>query len=134
MALKFPDAYRETRANTLATRAGNAALLRIYSGSQPADADTAASGTLLAELTMATPSFAASSSEGVIAAGTISDDSSANNSGTAGWFRIVKSDGTTCVLDGSVSTSGAELNLVTTSITATQPVSVTSLTMTEGGA
>lgn len=134
MALKLPDAFRQTRADTWSTRAGNGALLRIYSGSQPADADTAASGTLLAELTCGSPFAAAASSEGVVTANAITQDSSANATGTAGWFRLVKSDGTTCVCDGSVGTSGADLNLVTTSITSGQPVQVTSFVITEGGA
>ncbi len=134
MALRLPDAYRETRGNTLPTRAGNAALLRIYSGTQPATADTAVGGTLLAELTMGTPSFGASDTEGVVTAGAITQDSSANATGTAVYFRIVQSNGTTCVLDGACGTSGAELNLVSTSITSGQPVQVTSLVWTEGHA
>jgi hypothetical protein len=35
-------------------------------------------------------------------------------------------------MDGNVGTSGSDLNLTTTSITATQPVSVTSFVITEG--
>lgn len=134
MALRLPDAFRETRANTWITKAGSAALLRIYTGSQPANADTAASGTLLAELTTASPMFPAASSEGVATASAITQDSSANNTGTAGWFRLVQSDGTTCVCDGSVGTSGEQLNLVSTSITSGQPVQVTSFVVTEGHA
>lgn len=132
--LKLPDAFRETRANTWVTKIGSAALLRIYSGSQPADADTAASGTLLAELTCASPFSAAATSEGVVTASAITQDSSANNSGTAGYFRLVKSDGTTVVCDGSVGTSGCDLNIITTTIVAGQPVQVTSFVITEGGA
>ncbi len=137
MALDFryPDALREIIANTLATRAGNAALLRIYSGTKPADADAAVGGgTLLAELTMGSPAFASSSSEGVIAANAITDDSSANASGTAAWFRVVQSNGTTPVCDGTVGTSGCDMNLVTVTIVATQPVSISSFTVTVGNA
>ena len=38
------------------------------------------------------------------------------------------------MLDGSVGTSGSDLNLTTTSIVATQPVSITSFVITEGNA
>lgn len=115
--------------DAITTAAGNAALLRIYDGTRPATGGSAT--TLLAELTCGTP-FAASASSGVLTLGSITQDSSANATGTATWFRIVKSDGTTHVLDGNVGTSGSDLNLTTTSIVATQPVSVTSFTITEG--
>ena len=51
--------------------------------------------------------------------------------GTATWFRWVTSGAAFC-FDGSISTSGSDLNLTTTAIVATQPVSVTSWTITEG--
>jgi hypothetical protein len=54
----------------------------------------------------------------------------ASNTGTAGWFRMWKADGTTAVLDGSVGTSGAQINLNTTSITSGVNVSITSGTIT----
>ena len=51
---------------------------------------------------------------------TVTPDSSADNSGTAQWFRVFKADGTTGVLDGSVTVTGGggEMTLNTTSITA----------------
>lgn len=135
MALKFPAAFRTTRAGTITTRAGNGALLRIYSGTRPADADTAPSGTLLAELTCGTP-FAPGASSGVLTANAITQDSSANNSGTATWFRLLDSAGTTTVTDGDVTATGGggDLQLVTTTVVAGQPVQVTSFVITEGGA
>ena len=129
MAIAYSTTLRNAMLDAITTAAGNAALLRIYDGSRPATGGTAT--TLLAELTCGTP-FAASASGGVLTLGSITQDSSANATGTATWFRIVKSDGTTHVLDGSVGTSGSDLNLTTTSITSTQPVSVTSFTITEG--
>ncbi len=128
MALGMATNLRNARLDAITTFAGNGALLRIYDGSRPATGGTAT--TLLAELTCGTP-FAAGASSGVLTLGSITQDSSANATGTATWFRIVKSDGTTHVLDGTVGTSGADLNLVSTSITATQPVQVTSFTITE---
>lgn len=130
MALAYEVAtLRNAMLDAITTRAGNAALLRIYDGTRPATGGTAT--TLLAELTCGTP-FAAGASGGVLTLGAITQDASANATGTATWFRIVKADGTTHVLDGNVGTSGSDLNLTTTSIVATQPVSVTSFTITEG--
>lgn len=134
MALKFPAAYRSTRADTFTTRAGNGAKLRIFSGTQPANADTALSGnTQLAELVAGTP-FAGSASSGVLTANSITQDSAADATGTATFFRLYQSDGVTVVCDGTVGTSGSDLNLTTTSIVSGQPVQVTSFVLTEGGA
>ena len=130
MALAYEAAtLRTAMVDAITTRAGNAALLRIYDGSRPATGGAAT--TLLAELTCCTP-FAAGASNGVLTLGAITQDASANASGTATWFRIVKADGTTHVLDGNVGTSGSDLNLTTTTIVVGQPVSVTSFVITEG--
>ena len=42
----------------------------------------------------------------------------------------MRGDATTWVIDGSVSTAGADMNLVTTTITAGQPVQITLFTLT----
>jgi choline-glycine betaine transporter len=131
MALAYDVSIRNAMLDAITTRAGSSALLRIYDGSRPATGGTAT--TLLAELTC-NATFAPSASSGVLTLNSITQDSSANATGTATWFRIVKSDGTTFVLDGSVGTSGSDLNLTTTSIVATQPVSITSFVITEGNA
>lgn len=105
--------------------------LRIYDGSQPTDADTAIGAqVLLAELRFNAAAFAAASN-GVATAGAITSDASADATGTATWFRALKSDGTTKMFDGSVGTSGCDLNLNTTSIVAGATVSVTSFTYTQ---
>lgn len=129
MALAYDSSIRNAMLDAITTRAGGSALLRIYDGTRPATGGTAT--TLLAELTC-NATFAAAASGGVLTLNAITQDASANATGTATWFRIVKSDGTTFVLDGNVGTSGSDLNLTTTSIVATQPVSVTSFTITEG--
>lgn len=128
MALAYATTLRNAMLDEITAAAGNAALLRIYDGSRPATGGSAT--TLLAELTCGTP-FAASAASGVLTLGSITQDSSANATGTATWFRIVTSGGT-FVLDGNVGTSGSDLNLTTTSIVSGQPVSVTSFTITEG--
>ena len=73
--------------------------------------------TLLAELTC-NATFAPSAALGKLTLNAIASDASANATGTATWFRIVKSDGSTLVCDGDVGTSGSDLNLNSTSITA----------------
>ncbi len=89
---------------------------------------TNASGTVLAELTFGTPAFGAAAT-GVATANAITPDSSANASGTAVAATIHKSDDTQ-MLDCSVSTSGADINLDNNVISATQEVGLDSLTVT----
>ncbi len=130
MALAYEAAtLRDAMLDAITTRAGNAALLRIYDGSRPATGGTAT--TLLAELTCGSP-FAGAAVNGVLTANAITQDSAANATGTATWFRIVQSDGSTHVMDGNVGTSGSDLNLTTNSIVQNQPVSVTSFVINEG--
>jgi len=114
--------------NALAALA-NTGYLRIYTATRPANADTAASGTLLAELRLNATAFGASSN-GVITANPITQDSSADNGGTAAWFRVLQSDGTTVLWDGEVGTTGCDLNLNSVTIGAGATVSVTALTHT----
>lgn len=130
MALAYSTTIRNGMLDFITSTVGGSALLRLYDGSRPATGGSAT--TLLAELTC-NATFAASASGGVLTLNAITQDSSANATGTATWFRIVTSGGTFCI-DGNVGTSGSDLNLTTTSIVATQPVSVSSFTITEGNA
>lgn len=110
----------------------NTGKLRIYSGTQPATVDTAlGAAVLLAELTFAATAFGAGSN-GVATAGTITGTSSAAASGTAAFFRLFQSDGTTAVCDGTVGLTGCDLNLNAVVIAAGAAVSVTSMTITQG--
>jgi hypothetical protein len=112
----------------------NSGLVRIYDGSQPATGDTAISGnTLLAELTLNATAFGAGSA-GVATANAITADASANNTGTASWFRVLDSGGvdvTDNVFDGSVGTASADMILNTVSIVSGANVSISAFTVTE---
>lgn len=133
MALQYSTAARNARADSgIATIIGNAGLLRVYTGGAPADCVTAATGTKLSEHTLGSP-FAPAASGGVQSP-TLPANVNALATGTAGYWRVYKSDGTTCVIQGGVGTSGADLNLNTLSIVSGGPVQVNSWTFTEGGA
>jgi hypothetical protein len=128
MALAYSTAVRNAMLDAITSAIGSSGLLRIYDGSRPATGGTAT--TLLAELAL-TATAAPGAASGVLTFSAITQDSSANATGTATWFRVTTSGGT-AVIDGSVGTSGSDLNLTTTSIVATQPVSVSSFVITEG--
>lgn len=130
MATQLANANRSRAADAVTARC-NTGYIRIYSGTQPTNADTALSGnTLLAELRFGATAFGAAVN-GVATANAITADSSADASGTASFFRVFESDGTTVVFDGSVGTSGANLNLNSTSISAGANVAISSLTYTQ---
>lgn len=107
----------------------NSGTMHIYNGTQPANANTAVtSQTLLVTVTFGATAFAAAAG-GVALANSITSGT-AVASGTATWFRCFESNGTTVVLDGSVGTSGCDLNLTTTTISSGGTVGITSFTLT----
>lgn len=131
------DNAAEAMCNALAALA-NSGTLKIYTGSQPTDANTAVGAqTLLGTLTFGATAFGSAASSGTggtnrkstATANTITGDTSADATGTAAWFRVLKSNGTTVVYDGSVGTSAADLILATTAITAGVDIEITSLTI-----
>lgn len=131
MALEFADTLANARALAITTArdaAVTAGKIRIYDGVRPAKGGTAT--TLLAELTFSDPSAAAAVA-GVLTANAITGDASADNTGTATWFRELDGDNV-FVIDGDVGTSGSDLNLNTVAIVAGLPVNITSYVNTEG--
>jgi len=134
MAIKFDTTTRNAMLDALIARVGTSGLLRIYNGTRPADPGTAiTSQTMLVELTCNATAFAPAASGGVLTANAISNGTAAAT-GTASWFRLFQSNGTTAIVDGDVGTSGSDLNLNNTSIATSQTVSVTSFAITEGNA
>ena len=125
--LKYSNGTRDAQQNGLITYAGSNCIIRIYDGSQPANANTAiTTQTLLVSLPVS-GSFG-TDSNGTITLSAVTS-ASAVATGTASFFRIVKSDGTTVVMDGSVGTSNADMILNTTAIANTQTVAISSGTI-----
>jgi len=116
----------------ITTDIGTSGLLRIYNGTQPATADAALSGnTLLAQLALSATAAAAPSA-GVLTANAISDDASADATGTQTWATLTTSAGVR-IVDMSCGNGSGDLNLSGT-ITAGGTVSVSSLTITDNNA
>lgn len=128
--IEWAVAKRNTRLDSVRA-AANSGKLRIYNGTKPTNADTALSGnTLLAELTMNATAFPAASG-GVLTANAITGDASADASGTASFWRIYESDGTTMWGQGTCGTSGESMTLPTLTITAGVAVNISALTVTD---
>ncbi|HNH44701.1 MAG TPA: hypothetical protein PK633_11520 [Agitococcus sp.] len=127
--LKLSNNVVNPQADALSDLADNG-YLRIYDGTQPATADTAiTTQVLLAELRF-NATAAPAASNGVLTFNAITQDSSANNTGTASWFRALASDGSTALFDGAVGTSGSDINIATTAIVAGAIVGVSSFVYT----
>ena len=125
--LKYSNGTRHYQNEGLITYAGSGAKICIYQGTQPANANTAISTqTLLVTCTLA--GTFGTDTNGTLTLGTV-NPGTAVETGTAQFFRIFQTDGSTVVMDGSVGTSGADLNLNNTSINITQTVQITSGTI-----
>lgn len=125
-------------------------VIYIHSGSQPATADTAYSGTLLCTITVGSGAFTAGAVAnglefGAAASGAISKSAdevwSGTNAatGTAGWFRLcanatdARGTDTTFIyprIDGAIATSGSQLNLSSTSLTSGATLTIDTFTIT----
>jgi hypothetical protein len=131
MPLQVTTALRDGWLDDIVAAVGTSGLIRVYTGALPANVAAAASGTLLGTLTCS--ATLGTVSGGVLTFSAVTQDSSADATGTAGYFRLTTSGGT-AVAQGDVGTSGADMNLNTVSIVAGGPISVTSATITAPGA
>ncbi len=115
------------------------AVIAIYTGAAPADCETAPSGTLLGVCKMDATPFGAASNENPnarITAASISDDSSADTTGVAGYFRAtITADGVTpnaaAVIQGSAgeAADSTDLTLDDKNIVVGGTISVTAYTI-----
>jgi hypothetical protein len=131
MATRIATASRNVAADAVVDRldAGGAGTVEIRTGTQPATAEDAATGTLLATLTLPNPAFG-SAAAGVATANAIAAVAAVATN-TAGWFRA-KSGGGATVLDGSCTATGGggDMQLNSTSLTSGVNVQITSWVVT----
>lgn len=125
--LKYSNGTRDAQQQGLIVYAGTAAIIHIYSGTQPANANTAISTQTLLVALNVSGSFG-TDSNGTITLSSVTS-ATAVATGTASFFRITKSDNSTVVMDGSVGTSGTDMILDNVSIATGQTVSITSGTI-----
>lgn len=133
MTLQLSVTLRNAGLDAYETATGTSAVLKIRTGSPPADCATADSGTVLATMSLPSDWMAAASSGSKALSGTW-QDTNADASGTAAHFRIYASDGTTCHWQGTVTATGGggDMTLDNTSIGSGQQITVTGFTVTAG--
>lgn len=106
---QMADATVNGQATSLSTLC-NSGLIRLYDGTQPATADTALGAQVLGvTLTFNATAFGAPSG-GVLTANAITSGVAVATI-TPTWARILKSDGTTVVMDVSAGAAGANLTI-----------------------
>src|SRR5215469_1416099 len=135
MSVQLSTSVRNARLDQIESTIGTAAILKIVTGAPPADCATSDAGTVLATLNLPTDWMAAASGGSKAKSGTW-QDTDADASGTAGHFRIYDSGGTTCHLQGTVTSTGGggDMTLDNTSINIHQSITINSFTLTDGNA
>ncbi len=135
MTIQLSQAVRNAKLDVIETTIGAAAILKVFTGAMPASCAAANSGTQLASLTLPSDWMAAASGGSKAMSGTW-EDTSADAAGTAGYYRIYDSTGTTCHVQGTVTASGGggDLTVDNTNFAAGQDFVITSYTWTEANA
>ena len=133
MAIQYSLTHRTNAMSQLNTDLAASAVIKIFSGTMPANCGTADSGTLLVTFAGNAGGFGAAASQ-VLTASAVANATAAAT-GTAGYFRMYPSAATTtnAVVQGTCGLSAADMILTNTSITSGQTVSFTNLTVTAFG-
>lgn len=138
MALQYSTTLRNAQLDQIETTISTSPKLRIYSGSAPANAAAAATGTMLCEMTLPSDWMAAASSGSKALAGswTGTGDAGAGAGTDGGYFRIWDSSVTTCHIQGTFGESGDSPDMVADNknIASGQTVNITSFTISRGNA
>jgi hypothetical protein len=129
MTLEYSNATRHAQNEGLITYAGSNALFNLYSGTQPANANTAITSQVLL-VSMPISGVFGTDVNGTLTLSAVTE-TNAVGSGTASFFRIFKSDNSV-IMDGSVGLSSADLILNTVDIAAGQSVDITAGTIIRG--
>lgn len=135
MALQYSVALRNAQLDAIETVVGTSAVLKLRTGAPPADVATADSGTVVATMNLPSDWMAAASGGSKAKSGTW-EDTSADNAGTIGHWRLYQSDGTTCHAQGTVTNTGGggDLTVQNVIVTAGQAISISSWSFAAGNA
>lgn len=133
MALQLSVTVQNARLDAIETAIGASAVMKIRSGSAPANVATADSGTVLSTINLPSDWMAAATGGTKAKAGTW-QDASADATGTAAHFRVYASDGTTAHMQGTVTVTGGggDMTVDNTSFASGQSFTVTGFTIIDG--
>lgn len=130
MAYRLSTASRNASADAIVDLldVGGTATVQVRTGAQPTNVADAAQGTLLGTLTFSATAFGSASS-GVATAASITSDTSADASGTAGHFRLLNGGGT-IHSDGDAAQGSGTMSFDNSVIVAGGVIAISSWTLT----
>lgn len=128
MTVQYSTTMRNNKLDQVESTTGTAAVLKIFSGAQPANCAAADPSGLLCTITLPSDWMNAASGGTKTLLGTWS--ASAGGTGTAASWRIYESTATTCHIQGNTT----DMTFNNTSIASGQTVTVSSFTLTAGNA
>jgi hypothetical protein len=128
MAHKYSVTVNNARLDAIETAISTAPLIKMLTGSAPANCAAADTGGTIFSFNLPSDWMGAAGSGTKAKAGTWSGTAVA--SGTIGYYRIYDNAGTTCHIQGNVSTSGQELNLDNNIVNSGQVVTISTYTIT----
>jgi len=128
MTLQYSVAIQNAQLDVVESQIGVSALLRFYTGAQPANCAAAATGIKLAELPLPADwmNAAAAGVKTLKGSWTVA----AIAAGTAGYFRLYDTTGTTCGAQGSVTATGGDGDITMNSNVLSIGQTVTEITFT----
>ena len=135
MAIQLAILTRNARLNAIETEIGTTAVLKMFTGAQPADCATANSGTELFTETLPTDWMGAAAAGAMSLLGTW-QAVAIGGGGTVAHFRLYASDGTTCKMQGTITVTGGggDMTIDNPVLADGQTVTVTTFTITDGNA
>ena len=133
--MQFSTSLRNARLDVIESHIGTSAILYIFQGTKPAATTDADAGTVLATVNLPSDWMANASGGTKLKSGTW-EDISADATGTAQYFRIKDSTGTTTHIQGTITVTGGggDMTVDNTSVAITQQITVTQFTLAEGNA
>jgi hypothetical protein len=126
MAFQFSVTVRNAELDAIETAIGGTAVLKIFSGAEPANCAAADPAGLLCTITLPADWMNAAAAGAKTKLGTWSNN--ASGAGVAASWRIYETTGTTCHIQGNT----ADMTFDNTNIAIGQLVTVTAFTLTAG--
>lgn len=135
--MKIPTATRSDVAQVLLDKmaAGTTnpnPVIEVYAGSVPATMGQTIVDTLLGTLTLT--ATVGTVTDGELTFDTITDDAAADDSGTAGWCRVLNRDSEEAAYFTIKDDGSGEINFNSADIVAGAPIAISSLSVVIGGA
>lgn len=131
--LQLSIPVQNARLDAIEAAIGPNPILRVYTGSVPANCAAASTGTVVATVNPPTD-YMMDAAGGVKSMSGTWEDASADAAGTAGYFRLFNAAGTVCGAQGTITVTNGTGDMTVDNIlfAAGQNFKITSFTITDG--